>query len=929
MISMFALKSSEGAEHYYTQDNYYSTDQGVEKSLWAGSGSTSLGLFGSVRPDEFKALLNGYVDDQQLGKREKNEEGSIEIKHRAGYDVTFSAPKSVSIMAEIYGDQALRDAHEKAVLTSLRYIEDNVIQVRQQVDGEANRVSTSSMVAALFQHETSRELDPQTHTHAVILNMSQGEDGNWRSINGAELLSQKRVIAAIYNAELAKEVQKLGYDISIKDDKGNFEIDGISRDQIEHFSQRRQQIAESLSDREIDISHASFDDRQQAALITREHKINTDLDALKKNWQQRATDIGLDGQAIQLMSTQQRTSKSTFDIEKQEITGKDAVRFSLAHFTEREAVVDQRDVVAYAIAHGVGRVRPDEVLHAYNQMHEAGEIVMVSARDRQITTQAVQSAEHWNVKQVLDGQAVEKPILDQQVAEAKLSQVEQAQRFKYSEGQRAAIAASLTSTDRFIGVQGLAGTGKTTMLKGLKDIAQEQGITVRGVAITGSASDTMARETGIRTETVAMFILKETKALKELSQAQQQNPSQKLERPPELWVVDESSLIGHKQMNRLVDLAGSANAKVIFLGDKLQLQAVSAGKPFEALQDRGMATTQMSEINRQKTDHMRDVVAAVVENSPLLNNNRAAFEKLDQHGGVISDSDIGHQVVEDYLKLDKSEKRNTVIITPFNRDRTEINSAIRVGLKAVGDIAERGEQHEILVKRGISQAESQDVRYYREGDVVRFGRDYKTLGLANGEYWRINSINQKSGKAMITNDAGRQIEWSPSETRRIEVYQSTHREVAVGDQLVFSRNSAAIKNGEKGEVVELKDGLAQVAISKNGATQIHELDLSQLGQAHWDHGYAQTVYSSQGLTKQNALLYLNLPKQQSELKPKQLESIGKIFGDRAFYVAATRATHDFKLYTNDKAATQALVGIVQDKTTTLDQARGFERDHER
>lgn len=927
MISIFALKSAGGAEHYYSKDNYYTQDEGVENSQWFGEGAKDLGLSGQVKPEDFKALLNGQVDDRQLGKRERNEQGDLVTQHRAGYDITFSAPKSVSIMSEIYSDTELREAHENAVRSTLSYLEENTIQVRQQIDGEMKSVNTGKVVAALFSHDTSRELDPQTHTHAVVLNMSVGEDGKWRSLDSSEVFDQKRVIAAIYNAELAKEVQSLGYEISVKDDKGNFEIVGIDRDQIDSFSQRRQQIEESLRDRGIDINSASFEVREEAALKTRDRKTEIDSEELKKEWLERADTIKLDGIGIRESANSVRQDRSDLGRNLQPMTGKEAVTFAIQHLTEREAVFEKKDIQTTALVHAVGRVRADEVIAAFKQLEKEGELIKLE--DGRYTSKSMLDSEHLTVSQMLTEKGSMVPVMMPNAAKEQIKAAEDEQKFDYSKGQKEAILKTLTSTDRYVAVQGLAGTGKTTMLRGLKDIAQDQGMTVRGMAITGSASDTLARETGIQSETLQMFMIKEARARSEIAQAQAQNPDQKIDRKPELWVVDESSLVGQRQMDRLVNMAQEANAKVVFLGDKLQLQSVSAGKPFEVAQDRGIETAKMTEINRQKTQDLKEVVSNIVDsNHSDLSRNREAFKLLDEKGGVVSSEDSKEALVKNYLSLDTEKRNNTIIITPFNKDRLAINAEIREGLKEQGAISQQGETHRILTHRSISKAEQNDIRYFKEGDVIRFGRDYRALGISKGDYWTLKETDQTTGKGILQNQKGETKEWLPSKTTRIEVYQASRREIAQGDQIRFTRNESTFKNGERGEVVDLKDGIATIAVSKGDATEVHQVSLVENG--HWDHAYAQTIYSSQGMTKQNTLLYINIPEQKDEKgQRKQVEQMGKIFGDRAFYVAVTRASHDFKLYTNDKAQTQELVGIQQDKTTSLEQSKGYERQIER
>lgn len=185
-------------------------------------------------------MLNGYVAGQQLGKIIENKEtGEKEREHRPGTDLTFSAPKSVSLLAEVGGFHSVRLAHEDAVKTALAYVESELAQTRIMIDGQVLPVQTGNLVFAMFRHNTSRDLDPQTHTHAIAMNATQGDDEKWRSVWNDAFYKAQLVVGAIYTAKLASNLQDLGLNLRRTDEKGNFEVSGISREQIEHFSQRR------------------------------------------------------------------------------------------------------------------------------------------------------------------------------------------------------------------------------------------------------------------------------------------------------------------------------------------------------------------------------------------------------------------------------------------------------------------------------------------------------------------------------------------------------------------------------------------------------------------------------------------------------------------------------------------------------------------
>ena len=202
-----------------------------------------LGLSGPVEPDVFMDVLEGAVPDgsgRRLGRREKD--GSI--THRPGRDLTFSAPKSVSLVAMLGGDADVAAAHDAAVRRTLDWLEATTIQTRMK-DPETGllvHAEGQKMVAATFRHEVSRNLDPQLHTHAVIANMVQGEDGKWRTMANETLYRRKMLTGMVYRSELARGLQALGYAIEKTHADGRFEIAGVSRDTVEAFSTRRAEI---------------------------------------------------------------------------------------------------------------------------------------------------------------------------------------------------------------------------------------------------------------------------------------------------------------------------------------------------------------------------------------------------------------------------------------------------------------------------------------------------------------------------------------------------------------------------------------------------------------------------------------------------------------------------------------------------------------
>ena len=301
MLSIGALTSAAQGASYYERDGYYAKDDPEHRaaSAWAGKGAEELGLKGPVDPEIFRQVLKGKVpdgSDTRLGRRGKDRE----IRHRPGRDLTFSAPKSVSIAALVGGDDRIVEAHDRAVAATLAWIEKNAAETRMKdpVTGQMARAGGQKIVAATFRHDTSRNLDPQLHTHAVLANMVRGEDGKWRSMANEKLYGSKMLLGVLYRSELAASLSRLGYDIEKTHADGRFEIAGVSRDIVEAFSTRRAEIEAAMAERGLGATADNPRLAERASLMTRATKRDIDRGELRGVWQRQAADLGLDARAL-------------------------------------------------------------------------------------------------------------------------------------------------------------------------------------------------------------------------------------------------------------------------------------------------------------------------------------------------------------------------------------------------------------------------------------------------------------------------------------------------------------------------------------------------------------------------------------------------------------------------------------------------------
>ena len=306
VVSIGAVAAPSQGAAYYERDGYYAKDDPAhrEVSAWAGKGAEDLGLTGPVDPEVFKAVLEGEVPDgsgRRLGRRRKDGV----LQHRPGRDLTFSAPKSVSLAALVGGDARVVEAHDRAVERTLAWVEGNAAETRMKdpETGRMVRAGDQKTVAATFRHDASRNLDPQLHTHAVLANMVRGPDGKWRTMSNEALYRRQKLIGMLYRSELAQGLGKLGYGIEKTHADGRFEVAGVRREVIEAFSTRRAEIEAAMAERGLGTTAANQRLAERAALMTRAHKRDVDKTALRGIWEKQAADLGFDSKALAAEAT--------------------------------------------------------------------------------------------------------------------------------------------------------------------------------------------------------------------------------------------------------------------------------------------------------------------------------------------------------------------------------------------------------------------------------------------------------------------------------------------------------------------------------------------------------------------------------------------------------------------------------------------------
>ena len=915
VASIGAIASAAQGTSYYERDGYYAKDdpEHREGSAWTGKGADALGLSGSVDPDTFRAVLEGKVPDGS-GRTLGRPDGEGKRVHRPGRDVTLSAPKSVSLVGLVGGDARVVDTHDRAVAATLAWIEGNAVETRMK-DPETGRIARAGdqkMVAATFRHDTSRNLDPQLHTHAVIANMVQGADGKWRTMANEKLYESKMLIGAIYRSELARGLARLGYDIRKSHADGRFEIAGVAREVIEAFSTRRAEIEAGMAERGMGAPSENPRLAERAALMSRAAKRDVDRAELRHHWQRQAADLGFDAAALAAEAREAEPDLAGADREHVAGTGDgrapardggpesspsgpgveaeapapspeaQAVEWAVAHLAEREAVFSRNALLTAALAWDPGKVTVGEAEAAVAERKAAGALhaARMPGMEGLLTTDRAVADEKETIALMEAGRERTKAPMRPRAVDKAL------RNGPLTDGQKAAVKLILSGADRVVGVQGYAGSGKTTMLNRARALLEKRGLEVRGLAPSASAARTLEGEAAIGAETLQRFLARHAgvaagrmteKGEKEMRAAFAKT----------VLVVDEGSLASTVQARDLLRIADALRIpRVVLVGDEKQLGAVDAGKPFAQLQAAGMKTAVMDQIMRQRDPALKEAVEA-----SLAGDIARAFEKLGESVAEVKPDYLAGAAAARWLALSPEERQRTGLMAPSHALRQGVNEIIRARLARDGVVHGPAMHAERLVSRGFTHAEKALARNYQPGDVVGFHRPYKRLGVERGEELRVAGVNRGAGTVTLAGGDGRTVAWEPGRIAAraggVEVYKRERIELRAGDRIRWTRNDAGLGlvNSQSAEVTTVQDGRIAFQLEDGRTLEMNAGD-PQL--RHIDRAWASTVHAFQGRTVDRviAAIEANHP---------------NLTNQKMLYVEISRARDRAELVTDDKA----------------------------
>jgi conjugative relaxase-like TrwC/TraI family protein len=890
MLTISKPLSATQAQTYHQKEftakeqNYWSL-RGVITGEWQGRLAEQFGLAGSVSAEDFAKLSQGQ--HPQTGEQLVRQRASYEyqdadgktiktMEHRAGWDATFSAPKSVSLTALVGGDERVREAHRQSVRVALDQLE-RYTQAR--IGGNHPPETTGRFIAAKFEHDTARPVDgyvaPQLHTHVVIFNMTERADGETRALQERGLFQSQQFATAIYQSELTYRVRQLGYEITAGR-SGAPEIKGYTQEYLDASSPRSQQIREYLER----TGRSGKEAAEIAAHSTRDRKeIHSPREVMAAH-RKLAADFGHQADAVvgaaRERSQHQKKPVNSFERVRESVT------FSRDKNFEREAVVDERALIRDGLRRGMGEITHAQVRANLDARVASGEFQIVERSQgipgRQFTTAKTIEAEHEILRRMRQGQNHVEPVLPRSQA---ITVADHHQHLNRT--QRSVVEDVLSSSDHIQGIQGFAGSGKTTTLAAIRGAAEGQGYQVEGFAPTSRAARQL-NEAGIEAGTLQGFLVRTA------------NPD--LRQQKHFYLVDESSLASTNQMREFLSRLGP-NDRVLLIGDTRQHQGVEAGRPFEQLQEAGMRTARLDEIVRQKDPALKSVVELLATSQVS-----AALDSLQQQGRmkeIPNTEDRVRSIAKSYVE----SPDNTLIVSPDNASRRELNVAVRQELKANGGLAQEDHTFRVLVQRqDMTGAERSWASQYEIDDVVRYARGSKTIGIEAAAYASVIAINPTANQLTVEKANGELTTYDPRRLTGVSVYQEIEREFSVGDRIQFTApdKSLGVANRDMATIEAIHpDGRLSVSLDNN-----RQIEFSPNEHRHLDHGYAVTSHSSQGLTAERVLVHAD-----TSVHPDLLNS-------RFAYVSISRASHEATLFTDDVAKLGPQLGAEVSKTSALE-----------
>jgi conjugative relaxase-like TrwC/TraI family protein len=885
MLFINPAVNSRKAKEYFTEhlakSDYYMRDSQEIAGQWHGRGAERLELSGTVDKESYFLLCDNInpKTGEQLTPRTKAE-------RRVLYDMTFDAPKSVTLAYELGKDERIMNAFCESYTETMGEMED-AMRVRVRKNGAQEDRQTFNMIWADFIHRTTRPVtedgvslpDPHLHCHAVAINATWDEvEGRWKAGEFEHLVRDKGYYQAAFHSRFAEKLATLGY--GIERDGNSFRLAGIDRATCDEFS-RRSEIIDEAAKR---MGRDTPEGRRDLGKITRERKAKepVSMTELHQGWIKRLKP----GELEAIMEARRGPRTEALD-------AGEAVDYAVAHCFVRESAVTKKKLLETALIHSYGKA---SVIEVRNSALRDSILHNDKNGRRYVTTRDVLREEQDMIDFAKQGRATRDKLggygsitLDPQL----------------SDEQRAAALTILNSRDKVTGLTGKAGTGKTRMMQATVKAIETSGKQVFTFAPSSDASRGVLRSEGFaNAETVEQLLTNQD--------------IQKQVRGNVLW-VDEAGLLSVPDMKRLFDFAENQKCRIVLSGDSGQHAAVGRGDALRVLENHSaMQFASLTEIRRQTNDKYKRAIAAISQGDKVGKDGRTKLEAgiaaLDDMRAIIEvqGQERYKRIAEDYadiiaMRKADGEFKTSLVVAPTHAEIRHVTAAIRDTLKERGKLGTKEREFTSLRSRNLTEAERTDAHSYQTGEVIQFHQNAK--GFKRGE--RVTVVDAGAAGASgatginVTRSDGSKAFLPFSETRKTQVYRPEKLALAEGDKLRITLNGYTRETrrgaGKQGD--RLNNGaLYQVeGFTRQGDIKLTNGFVIPKDYGGLTHGYVVTSHASQGKTVDIPLVALGS------------ESFAAANREQ-LYVSLSRGREAVRLYTDDKAA---MLDAVQSSSARL------------
>lgn len=806
MLSIYTLKSATKASDYYQQENYYAKTTLSFQGHWFGKGAERLGLSGNGKLDQFKDLLLGKLSSEIM--MEQTKKGKY---HRPGYDLTFSAPKSVSILATLLDDESILLAHRTAVQQVLTIIEKEYAATRVKGEKGLTIEKTGNLIFSIFEHNDSRALDPEIHSHAILMNATQRENGEWRTLYSYSFYRDKILLGMYYRAFLAQELMKLGFEIIQTSHQGTFELKDFPPQLIKQFSKRREQIKEALAK----SGHSGGKAAKVANFNTRPPKRQVEPEHLNLAWTVELNRCGYSVEWLQQYVDMAKKRGPVVPPNPQKLA-EDALKNAITHLSEWQGVFTLKELKKSALGLSILSHSEAGLEKAVVKQLEKGDLLYVG--DGNFTTQTARDLEIQNSAAMRLGKKQMSPIF------GKLSAKYISGRLFERVHEKKVFECLLTHQDREIVLHYHRKSDFKAIMTPYIQLMKQYYL--YPTLLTQSAVRAKALGQALGTDysrTITGFLFSLEKRLKKIPHPK---PLAEAQQGREVWVMDGESEIGLGQVRELQRYAQHFGARIIW--GQVAFKKIPA---IQSLIKQGIQEVSLIKPAQEK-----------IFEQLTRENLKALLQELKQNNQLIEISDWKKRedsIVQKYLQL----RDDTSVWVYSKTERQSLNQQIRIARQKEGVLSGPELIVQTLQPIKLTKVQKSLAKFYQLNDVIKITKENLALEIAANTYLTIKDIQLGAKTLTLIDETGKEISWQLNRKNAgiLQLYRPEIRALQVNDWITWNETLRYPDNrafdrlsGEKAKVVAIEEGEFKVELNNK---TIVTLDKHNKKDTHWDYGY--------------------------------------------------------------------------------------------